>query len=197
MEPHEMLGVSPDASQQEIKKAYLAKAKECHPDSGGSLEAFRALTAAVEQLRDPEKKDRQFFSKVERELSTLITAAFAQDREDPIASLLQTIDSRREQRKVQKRRHESLHASVRKKLDRFLSMNEKTANLDAKELVISVIEKELSSLSTAIVAMGDDIELCTAMLTYMNGIERSGFQFQRSSWSAGFHVGERYFETTT
>jgi len=53
---YEILGVSPDATQDEIKKAYYAKAKSCHPDRGGSDEAMHQLTRAFEILSDPDKR---------------------------------------------------------------------------------------------------------------------------------------------
>ena len=41
-----ILGVSRDADQSEIKKAYRKKARELHPDYGGDEEAFKELSVA-------------------------------------------------------------------------------------------------------------------------------------------------------
>ena len=51
-----ILGVSRDADQSEIKKAYRKKARELHPDYGGDEEAFKELSVAYETLSDPEKR---------------------------------------------------------------------------------------------------------------------------------------------
>ena len=53
-----ILGVSRDADQSEIKKAYRKKARELHPDYGGDEEAFKELSVAYETLSDPEKRRR-------------------------------------------------------------------------------------------------------------------------------------------
>lgn len=53
---YEVLGVSKEASIEEIKKAYKSKAKEYHPDKGGDEEMFKEVSEAYEHLSDPDKK---------------------------------------------------------------------------------------------------------------------------------------------
>lgn len=55
---YDILDVSRDASQEELKRAYRRKARECHPDAGGSEEDFKAVTHAYEVLSDPAKRRR-------------------------------------------------------------------------------------------------------------------------------------------
>ncbi|MGH8906276.1 MAG: molecular chaperone DnaJ [Egibacteraceae bacterium] len=53
---YEILGVSRDATDEELKRAYRRKAREVHPDQGGDEEAFKELTAAYEVLRNPQAR---------------------------------------------------------------------------------------------------------------------------------------------
>jgi molecular chaperone DnaJ len=56
---YEVLGVSKDASADEIKKAFRRKAVELHPDKQGGDEAkFKEINEAYEVLKDPSKKQR-------------------------------------------------------------------------------------------------------------------------------------------
>lgn len=53
---YEVLGVSKDASPEEIKKAFRKKAVELHPDRGGDESKFKEINEAYEVLKDPQKK---------------------------------------------------------------------------------------------------------------------------------------------
>ncbi|MEX2324544.1 MAG: molecular chaperone DnaJ [Nitriliruptoraceae bacterium] len=55
---YEMLGVSKDASADDIKRAYRRKAREYHPDAGGDEEMFKKVTHAHNVLSDPQTRAR-------------------------------------------------------------------------------------------------------------------------------------------
>lgn len=49
-DPHKILGIGPDASVQEIQKAYRRRATKYHPDAGGDAWAFQQVQEAYEQI---------------------------------------------------------------------------------------------------------------------------------------------------
>lgn len=53
---YELLGVHPSAETTEIRRAYILKAKEYHPDAGGSAKIMRLLNKAYKTLRDSSEK---------------------------------------------------------------------------------------------------------------------------------------------
>ena len=55
---YETLGVSKDASQEEIKKNYRKLSLQHHPDRGGNEETFKKLSEAYEQIGDPENRQK-------------------------------------------------------------------------------------------------------------------------------------------
>jgi curved DNA-binding protein CbpA len=52
---YRILGVPPTATPAEIKKAYVKKSKETHPDKGGSKKAFQLVLMAYKTLKDDRK----------------------------------------------------------------------------------------------------------------------------------------------
>ena len=59
MDPYKVLGISPDATDEEIKQAYRRLAKKYHPDLNPGDEAaakkMQEINAAYEKIKNPEK----------------------------------------------------------------------------------------------------------------------------------------------
>lgn len=55
---YDILEVSPNANDSEIKKAYRKLAMKHHPDKGGDPEKFKEISNAFETLSNPEKRQK-------------------------------------------------------------------------------------------------------------------------------------------
>lgn len=67
--PFEVLGIEPDADEEDVVQAYRRRVKEAHPDHGGSPREFRRVKTAYERIKagddgDPatgrERRDERF-----------------------------------------------------------------------------------------------------------------------------------------
>ena len=56
--PYEVLGVSPDASQTELRRAYRRLLRQTHPDTGGNPARFLAVQQAWASIGDAEARRR-------------------------------------------------------------------------------------------------------------------------------------------
>ena len=59
-DPYSVLGLTPDASDEEVKRAYRALAKKYHPDMnpGGqrAAEMMNSINAAYDQIKNPQPR---------------------------------------------------------------------------------------------------------------------------------------------
>jgi DnaJ-domain-containing protein 1 len=54
--PYQVLGVAPEASDEEVERAFRQRVQACHPDhKGGSDEAIRRVLEAIHQIRAERK----------------------------------------------------------------------------------------------------------------------------------------------
>ena len=51
--PYEVLGVSPSAGQDELRRAYRRLLRQTHPDTGGDAARFVAVQTAWERIGTP------------------------------------------------------------------------------------------------------------------------------------------------
>jgi curved DNA-binding protein CbpA len=72
-DPRQILGIGPEAGDEEIRAAYLRKVKEYPPDR--SPREFERVRDAYEDLRDPRRRARRLF--------------LSADPAQPLASLLE------------------------------------------------------------------------------------------------------------
>lgn len=54
--PYEVLGVSPAATDEELRRAYRRKLRQSHPDVGGSAASFHAVQLAWERIGSPQSR---------------------------------------------------------------------------------------------------------------------------------------------
>jgi DnaJ-class molecular chaperone len=56
MDYYSILGVSKNATESDLKKAYKTKSMKHHPDRGGDEETFKKINEAYSTLKDPQKR---------------------------------------------------------------------------------------------------------------------------------------------
>ena len=62
MDPYSVLGVSRNASQEEVKKAYKKLAMKHHPDRGGDEAKFKEISDAYERIINPQANNNFEFT---------------------------------------------------------------------------------------------------------------------------------------
>ena len=163
------LGVDRSASPEEIARAGRRKARETHPDKGGSEEAWHALALAREVLGDDAKRARydatgeipQPQRSIEDEARAARDAGFERGRSEGLAAAAAEVAQRMADLDARRRLLDGLARQIVAPLDRF---DEETA-ADLARLAVTVgaqlARRELSVDERSIIAIIRD---CVALL---------------------------------
>lgn len=170
-----ILGVQPDATQAEIKKAYRELAKTKHPDkAGGNAEEFAAIATAYEVLSDPER--RKFYDltgeddipSIEKEIRAITIRAFQHALSIDEGLIL-----------------DNARGFVNKAKGRFLvkekNLLQRQAKLKKKRnavktkakvnLFLSLVDQELNDIKTMLAELNHDLEVAAGCLTVLEQYE--------------------------
>jgi molecular chaperone DnaJ len=90
---YDILGITEDATQDDIKKAYRKLAKENHPDKGGDEELFKKISVAYDTIGDENKRKQYDIQRknpfanmgggMGASMEDLFNSVFGQQRQQP------------------------------------------------------------------------------------------------------------------
>lgn len=168
---YEVLGVEPDASPEEIKRAYRKKATSAHPDKkrggAGDNEEMIELNAAYECLSDPGRRQlydatgrdqaKPFEHDVRDLLFSAFTDALLKEAPDTLAHARAFVEERRAKIATIKRNAEAARA-------RFTAKRGKVSVSEGTNLFHVLINKQLEMISQDLAGLEADDERHRAAL---------------------------------
>lgn len=143
---YETLGVKENATPDEIKRAYRAKAKATHPDAGGAQADFEPVVKAYETLSDPERR--------------MLYDTTGQDKRPPIEIEVQNILMEGFGRALAAEEDVEIIAFVRNGITTMLdALPVEQKNLEARKKKLTAKRKKIKSKGVNLVHMLIDGEL--------------------------------------
>ena len=128
MNYYDVLGLEPTCSPKDIQLAYRTLAKQYHPDSGGDVDRFHAVSEAYEVLKDPHKRAQ--FDHVNSRRQNIKINASGPNAFDDMFTIFGSAGfhpSKREYNRV--RTNKNLGISVDCTLEEILDNQEKTVSI--------------------------------------------------------------------
>ena len=181
---YEILGVERTATQDQIKKAYMKKARKAHPDAGGCKQDFQLIALSYNVLSDPDKRGR--FDRGESVdesdpmkdvLSSLIQQAFGKS-EEPMHYIKAEAREAIVNGKKSLMKNEDMSCKVRKKLDKLKKANEKTKNTIGLQFIVDTMNRFIATGDEANRGIQKSIELYESILLYVENIEYPSEAYQ-------------------
>jgi len=198
MNHYETLGVTPEATPEDIKRAFRKKASEAHPDrEGGSTEQMQAVNKAWEVLGDPQKRAHFDATGQDQEgptvddearnmLMHLFGAALDADVRDVLANVRQTLE-------LARANLSKMQSDVKAKRERLVKRTGKVKAKTGENLVQMLIDQKCNDMAEAIQHMGRGLMVNQKAQEMLKDFESDPEPvFVHSATSAAYNVNGPY-----
>lgn len=175
MNPYIILGVSPDASDEEIKKAYQRKARIAHPDrEGGNTEAFQELNAAYSILSNPKRralydesgsteKPKDYMTEANANLAQVFLRMINEQRKGDI------VDHVRSQIEDGLSQGKKNRGVVLETIEKFEVWIDRVVSESDTNVCNNIVEHQIINLKKQVTQFDDFIEVSDLMLILLEG----------------------------
>lgn len=189
------LGVAPDASVDDIKRAYRRAARHAHPDRGGNHERMQALNEAKDVLTDPARRARydageDVQSSTEEEAArALILQLFAEavdiNKDDPVEGVREALQTGRTGAAVKA-------TMLRRSINRLESQRNRVRAKTERNVYLDVIEARIASARADITGMESTERIASLALEILAAEYECGPGVNRERPSSDLAAAIRY-----
>jgi DnaJ-class molecular chaperone len=186
MNPYTVLQVSPQATDEEIKKKYRLLAQQNHPDKGGNVETFQQINLAYSILSDPARR-KHFDSTGEYHVNnslreealgnlSMVLNHFINeinpDVEDLIVLMKNDANREKEQLNIAITNCLNLLAKLEKVLKKLKKKKE------GENILKMFTTQRIKALENDIIIFNKKVEVCDKMLEILEDYEFSDIEFE-------------------
>lgn len=196
MNHYETLGVSPDASKQEIIVAHRKLAAKAHPDAGGSVDEFKRIQEAYRILSD--ERERAHYDKTGRQsvasddirsrATSFVLDAFMRDGEDPIkVARRQASESEREAKRVAADSSKKAR-KLKAKIVRFRQRNANVRNTESRDDLVLALLNRYEDIERHRKSAEEQAELFGKVVEYLEGLSCPPDESEESPFRHGMRA---------
>ncbi len=204
---YDTLGVSPDATDDEIKRAYRERARETHPDHGGDIDEFKMVSLAGTVLTDAEKRrvydetgcaeSDKPIDPVRQIIAELVDQCFLQQQmpDDPIRWMQDQIDCERTKIKSMIAQHDRAAKDFNVRLTMFNKNNEQSKNRQAVSFIAGQLRAAIRDEEAAVKTCKQNLQHHEDAMVFLNDVrypktvsmrgayeQSSNWQVTRNNW---------------
>jgi len=186
MNPYTVLQVSPQATDEEIKKKYRLLAQQNHPDKGGNVETFQQINLAYSILSDPTRR-KHFDSTGEYQVNnslreealgnlSMILNHFINEINPDVEDLIVLMKNDANREKEQLNNAITNCLNMLSKLEKVLRKLKKKK--EGENILKMFTSQRIKALENDIITFNKKIEVCDKMLEILEDYEFSDIEFE-------------------